>query len=206
MKIRTAPGDFLKALMLGDLTAVKACVEKHPHYLHEPLQGRELFAIQIAAGNGHFELVSLLMAQPCKVPKNTLCWAVIGKDIEIVRRLFSGNPNTDPNQSIDSMTTLHIAAKNNDIPMIDLLISLGASLHSKSKQGHTPLKVAQLFSQWDAARHIERLLLAEKEQSELTQIALQASQKAAQDLAKSPHQHRQKQDHKRSSQRNRKTL
>lgn len=84
------------------------------------------------------------------------CVSIAKGDIETVRKLIS--LGADVNEKSNGMTPLMYAAKFNRTEILELLITHGANLKSKSDKGMTALKYAEIHKAKDAYQILESAL------------------------------------------------
>mmetsp|Transcript_14383 Transcript_14383/g.11860 ORF Transcript_14383/g.11860 Transcript_14383/m.11860 type:complete len:91 (-) Transcript_14383:1180-1452(-) len=78
---------------------------------------------------------------------NSLQWAVFKKNTDclnilLISELFA-NENHDLKSVVDEMDNnlIHLAASVNNLPTIELLMSMGVPADAKNKRGHLPVDV-----------------------------------------------------------------
>ncbi|WP_411030344.1 ankyrin repeat domain-containing protein [Spongiimicrobium sp. 3-5] len=84
---------------------------------------------------------------------NSFCKAIIKGDLETVQKLIS--LGEDVNKKSLGMTPAMFAARYNKAEILELLIKSGANLRTKSDDGHTAKKYAELSNAVDALAVIE---------------------------------------------------
>nr|GMC84178.1 putative ankyrin repeat protein RF_0381 [Ipomoea batatas] len=101
-----------------------------------------------AAGNGHIEVLRLLLLKGANVNALTkdgdtaLHLAVRERRRDCTRLLLASGALTDIRNSRDGNTPLHIAAGNGDEQMVRLLLQNGAEKNTRNKHGKTSYDVA----------------------------------------------------------------
>ena len=84
---------------------------------------------------------------------NPLCVAISKGDSETAKKIIEYGG--DVNQTYNGMTPLMIASRYNNVEMIKLLLSKGASLNLKDEKGNTALKHAELSNAKEAVEFLK---------------------------------------------------
>ena len=115
-----------------------------------------------------FSLVSLNAETPQNIEKSTnyelitvsnvspFCMSIVKGDYETVKKLIG--LGADVNAKSNGMTPAMYAAKFNKVEILKLLISHGADLKTRSDNGQTAIKYAELSNAKEAAAFIKETL------------------------------------------------
>lgn len=139
--------DIHTAAGKGDLTAVKAFVEKDPMQI-KALNASNSTPLIVAASNGHIQVVAFLLNKGADIQavnkwgRTAMHYAVDGEYFEVAKLLIEKEADINGNKDF-SYTPLHMAARNGSEKMVDLLLSKGAGINILSSSG-TPLHSAVL--------------------------------------------------------------
>lgn len=87
---------------------------------------------------------------------NPLCVAISKGDAETAKKIIEYG--ADVNETLNGMSPLMIAARYNNVEMINLLIEKGANLRAKDDRGNTALKHAELSNAKEAVEAIKAAL------------------------------------------------
>lgn len=87
---------------------------------------------------------------------NPLCIAISKGDSETAKKIIEYG--ADVNEAYNGMTPLMIAARYNNVEMINLLIEKGANLKTKDEKGNTALKHAELSNAKEAVEVLKTAL------------------------------------------------
>jgi ankyrin repeat protein len=138
------PLSLLVASALGHTVMVKHLLQKGYDI---STTDQELTALHLASGNGHLELVKLLLengANPNAVNESNdtpLHKAVENGYLDLVKLLLENGAN--PNAVGESNNTpLHKAAANGDLDLVGLLLENGANPNAVGELNYTPLHTA----------------------------------------------------------------
>lgn len=83
--------------------------------------------------------------------------AAYAKEVKTVEGLLAAGTSAEVERIYETGTynsILHIAVKNNDLPMIELLLQYKVSVYSRNLAGQTPLELACELGHWDCARRL----------------------------------------------------
>ena len=102
-----------------------------------------------AASDGNLHVVKWLVEAGSDVSltdkeygRTAFHYAVLGGHLEVVRYLSNSVTDINLKQTLNGMGPLHLAASTGSVAMIDLLLSLGASMIAQAESGATPLLFA----------------------------------------------------------------
>lgn len=87
---------------------------------------------------------------------NPLCVAISKGDAATAKKIIEYG--ADVNETYNGMTPLMIAARYNNVEMINLLIEKGANLKTKDEKGNTALKHAELSNAKEAVEILKGAL------------------------------------------------
>ena len=87
---------------------------------------------------------------------SAFCLSIVKGDFDTVKKLI--DLGTDVNTRSNGMTPAMYAAKFNRVEILELLIANGANLKTKSDQGYTAKKYAELSNASEAVSVIENAL------------------------------------------------
>ncbi|MBF0693704.1 MAG: ankyrin repeat domain-containing protein [Flavobacterium sp.] len=82
-----------------------------------------------------------------------LCRAISKGDIETVKKFVEYG--ADVNESYNGMTPLMVAARHNNVELLEYLLSKGAVIHKKNDQGLTALKYAEASNAREAVAFLK---------------------------------------------------
>lgn len=88
-------------------------------------------------------------------PVNPLCMSIVKGDIATVKKLIE--LGVDINETSEGMTPAMYAAKFNKVEILKLLVSEGADLKKRSKQGFKAEKYAELSNATEVIIYLEGL-------------------------------------------------
>ena len=99
---------------------------------------------------------------------NTFCKLIAKGDIEAVKSMIAAGTNI--NQKSVGMTPLMYAARYNKVDIVNLLISKGANLKTKSNRGYTALEYAEMSKALEAYKIISKHLYTKMEKRKKASI------------------------------------
>ncbi len=120
---------LLKAILSGDLAAVKHMVEEHPEWV-EAEKGEEISPVMTAAYHKKWEILDVLLS---KKPDLTFFEAVITGDKERAAMFLEQNPERINEMSPDGWTPLHLASLFGHVELVRFLLKKGADVRSISR-------------------------------------------------------------------------
>ena len=82
--------------------------------------------------------------------------SIVKGDIETVKKLIE--LGTDVNEKWNGMTPAMYAARYNKVEILKLLVSKGANLKARSKDGHTAIHYAKISNAKDAMQYLKKAL------------------------------------------------
>lgn len=132
-----------------------------------------------AAAPGAASTVVPVVTPAARVVARSLHEAVVGGDYDETARLLDQGANIEAKDPGSGASPLHYAVMKGRMKIIDLLLSRGADVNSRTRNGTTPLHTAALYARKEVA---ERLLEAKadvnaRSQSGATALALAAAAK-----------------------------
>lgn len=104
------------------------------------------------ANTENFETFTILKIEN----PNPLHLSVVKGDIETVKKLIE--LGTDVNEKWNGMTPAMYAARHNKVEILKLLVSKGANLKVKSKDGRTAVSYAKLSNAESALQYLKKAL------------------------------------------------
>ena len=168
-----SPRELYDMAANGDLSGVKRGLASG--VTPDARGGRSFFScLEIAALNGHTEVVRALIEAGARVDGLALCFAAEKGNREIVELLLDAGARTDIRDGY-GMTPLNFAAQFGHSSITERLLSLGASPSSRNNKGWTPLH----FAASGGHEGIVRLLLAKSANT----VAVNSDGQTALDLA-----------------------
>lgn len=139
---------FFGAVAKGRLEAVRAALDAHPDWVRSREHHWEVPAINVAAWDGHTEIVRLLIERGSDVNATHERWqwypiheAAAGGHVEIIRMLLDHGARIDV-VNIDGHTPLSLAAESGEAEAAKLLIERGIKTDWKDKDDWTLLHYA----------------------------------------------------------------
>ena len=145
---RTKTKDLAQAATVGNVNDVRIFLQRDPQAIHRT-GANNMLPIQLAADNGHSEVIKLLLqagadvnAPHEKVQATPLQYAAAAGRLDAVRVLLAAHAKVD---AVDNQgrTPLMWAASKGQVPVIQELLQHGADANLKAHNGWTALKYAQ---------------------------------------------------------------
>ncbi|RWO77977.1 MAG: c-type cytochrome [Mesorhizobium sp.] len=144
------------AAKTGDVAAITAALDAGANVDESDGQATPLY---LAVRGGHFAAAKLLMERGADVnaapdPRlgPALMPALAKRRIDLIDLLLDGGAN--PNARRNREAVLHIAVRSGCLDCVKALVEAGADVNAKTKDGKTPLHMAELKGQREVAEYL----------------------------------------------------